>query len=461
MYYNRSTPRYDVVRFLGEVHEQIRYKLVEKKMKGKDEQEKAKKIQSFLNILINYPKQKNRADEMLFANLRYNLKNIMEKNENTKDYYHGIKSLFERRGESSAEVGEIFEQELEAIIQTFFIKASGINSFRLGQDAITVPGVQKFIDSHQKEISDSFYRDCEEIALKENKKLMKELEKSGLEGEKLEKTYNKKKLTTIKVLINSEKENRVDSKVSNTLYDLLPQSISRIKTGNSLGSWKITAQNRAGKTDIFASDKLKEFDWIGEATYSKEIIQGLDALKGAKISAKSYKDLVIGLGDTNFYKVFFSVLNKTSRSYSNKTKYTALYHLFNLQKSNDKGGIETFSYKRINEKDAKQSKYYPQRYGDVQERWKQARIYIYMMRFIYELTGAGSVYTNSALRGLEEVDFLVVNRGKNIKVYSTGFLIQKALNSISQPANINKYMAVRSDPFRGEIKLHFDILGIN
>ncbi len=469
MYLNQATPRYDVVEFLGDIHNKLNKKYnfnISNKEQNK-EWERAQKIQEFLRVLPTILKK----NDSLIAKVLYsNLKSIMGKDQESFSLFERMK---ERSTDPKDDVGDVFEKELQAIIQTFF-EVEG-RPIRLGEETVELKNVQQFLEANQQGFDENLMATFRNIQAERIQPIIDDLIEQGLKkGTKDFRDALKKdsRYVTVPELgieyYKNQTRNNKSSNRSFNIYNLFPKTLEYYKEENSDGSkiklktQHFVVKDKSGKTDVAASDITIDYELEGE--FSNTVEAGIKALKGARLSAKSYSDFKIGLGNTNFLKVFYAVADATGQSSETRVRHSALYHLLNLQKCAKNKKEKKYKYKRIKEEDRKPSIYDPRRYGKLKSRWTQAREYIYYLRFIYELTGAGTKYTKKELRGLEEVDFLVTNIGKGkeslIQVFPVSYLIQKAIISMQKPGALKKYTSKRPDPFDSDLHIDFSVLDI-
>lgn len=155
------------------------------------------------------------------------------------------------------------------------------------------------------------------------------------------------------------------------------------------GDKHITFSTRSGKVDIQGANLT---DIKFEMKIDKEVQEIVNILNTSTFSAKNYSGTKIKLGNTDFNKVYFSVLQDLGYD-----KNMILASLDILSANTQTSEV----YQRLNE-----------------------------IRYVYELTGAGLAYTTDGFfKDNAYVQFLIINKpGGNISVRSTAGLISDYLN---------------------------------
>ena len=170
--------------------------------------------------------------------------------------------------------------------------------------------------------------------------------------------------------------------------------------------------------DIFQKVDLnaKTIEITKEWKVTPETQEAINYLTSSTFTAKSYRAYKdIEIGSTNSVRAYFSVLDALSYEY--RTKASSYLHAL---------ALVTTANKNINNRKA---------------RGEATAIYVYKMRFIYELTGIGQVAKNeTGFRELDEADYLLYNESNKsrIFVFPTKSIINELFKNMESYLNIPK-----------------------
>ena len=367
MYYNGNN-KYDVHRFLGEVHSQLRDRYTQEKTLNKEEK-KAKIMTNFLQKFKDfYTKGEiDDADKDFFNAIKPILESSLK--ENFKDFFGQYKQNGQVLGQQT---GTMFEQGIGSflsILKTGDAQSAG--QITQGENLVTQKDVDKFLQEYYI-IDDQ--KDIQPVISNIEQKISKNTLKAV--APKTQKLIDKQKA----------KNNSDSQKYQLAFKDIFQKVDIDARTIIITIQWQVTPENQ------------KAINYLTSSTFTAK-------------SYRAYKDIEIG--STNSIRAYFSVLDALKYEY--KTKASSYLHALALVTTADQN---------INNRKA---------------RGEDTALYVYKMRFIYELTGIGQVaVVNGKFKELAEADYLLYNESNKgrIFVFPTKSIINELFNKIENYVNI-------------------------
>lgn len=426
MYYN-GDDRYDVATFLDKVHESIRISNTRGMKSFKDNSKKIQEALQWFKDEANSNESQIPQEVIGFLN---------------KEYFQGQEFKIEyidkkgkkRTRPDSQKLGSVLEEKFTNFLSYFY---SGASPQNLGSRKI-----ESDIYSYGNRFITSLLNSSAV------KSIVKDLSRKQLD-----------QITTF--VFNPEKRSNLDKKVievcnkiaMNDLL-LLAQEIPKGRIKGEEGFYLVEVQ---GKTDLYVpSEGTLNLSFLQEnkIIIPDNVINGLKALKGAKLSLKNYgaKNSVT-IGDTESIRGYFSVITHSNvikkRSY--EVTSSSYLHSLNLMAANKSQSSKNKEYYESQGWDS-----------DRQKRWERTKEMIYYIRFIYELTGKGTQYTNrikGEAKDLAQADYLVYNESNGDKIFvkSCKDIINKIVFANNSRFRKTFGNIKRPNPFHGSMYIEYNL----
>lgn len=400
---------YDVVVFLGEVHNNLKERYISATSNINKDIDDANSLTWLFQTIKSYSltKEMNNdltpADKDFFASIYQLLPNNMQ---NKLLTYTG-----KRAGSSTK--GDLFEREISTIVSAILTGSRDISNNLKAQVSrkagVVQTGQEKAIGSVDMQ-----------RFLQENTSITVEQKITIKDG----KTYTNptKTDTQLKGMLENTAE-----EIQAFWLQTVPQSWKRFKeleNSSQERQYGLYMTEINAKTDINAGNVQITETWH----VSPKTRKAINALYGATFTAKNYnKGTNLHIGDTNAIRAYFSVLD--SFGYDYITKASSFKHGINLLFSKD---------------------------PSKEKRQKIYKTRIYQLRFIYELIGTG--LKGSDLQELSNAKFLLYNvsNGEDIYIISTKQIIQTMYHKFEQ----EDFMFNRSNPFEGGMYVRLEWLNL-